>query len=176
VAHLIANMIRSEGVGYGHFGYVDVDRLHAFAVARRAQSVNFNPYVKCWLLADRFFHDQHLNLSFGKLHNQRLLIRRRLDETFDRFDLLLTPTLPMVAPELFDREPAIDELLSHTPADVAFNTAPLNLTGHPAISVPTEWGRDGALPTAVQIIAPRFAEAQGVRAAFAVEAALGPYE
>jgi amidase len=176
VAHLIANMIRSEGVGYGHFGYVDVDRLHAFAVARRAQSVNFNPYVKCWLLADRFLHDQHLNLSYGQLHNQRLLIRRRLDETFQRFDLLLTPTLPMVAPKLFEHEPSIDELLSHTPADVAFNTAPLNLTGHPGISVPTEWGRDGALPTAVQIIAPRFAETESLRAAFALEAALGPFE
>jgi amidase len=176
VAHLIANMIRSEGVGYGHFGYVDVDRLHAFALARRAQSVNFNPYIKCWLLADRFLHDQHLNLSFGKLHNQRLLIRRRLDEALGRFDLLLTPTLPMVAPKLFDHEPSIDELLSHTPADVAFNTAPLNLTGHPGISVPTEWGRDGALPTAVQIIAPRFGETKGLRAAFALEAALGPFE
>ncbi len=28
VAHLIANTIRSEGVGYGHLGYIDVDRLH----------------------------------------------------------------------------------------------------------------------------------------------------
>ena len=38
VAHLIANTIRSEGIGYGHLGYIDVDRLHAFAVARRAES------------------------------------------------------------------------------------------------------------------------------------------
>ncbi len=176
VAHLIANMIRSEGVGYGHLGYVDVDRMHAFAVARRAQSLNLNPYVKCWLLADRYLHDRHLNVSFGILQNQRLLIRRRVSEAFARFDLLLTPTVPMVAPKLFDREPSIDELLSHTPAAVAFNTAPLNLTGHPGLSVPTEWGRGGALPTAVQIIAPHFAEHEAFRAAFALESELGPFE
>ena len=43
VAHLIANMIRSEGVGYGHLGYIDVDRLHAFALARRARVTQPEP-------------------------------------------------------------------------------------------------------------------------------------
>jgi amidase len=175
VAHLIANMVRSEGVGYGHLGFVDVERLQAFAVARRAQSVNLNPYVKCWMLADRFLHDRHLNVSYGMLQNQRLLVRRRITEAFGDYDLLLTPTVPTVAPKLFDHEPTSDELLAHSPASVAFNTAPLNLSGHPALSVPTEWGREGALPTAVQVIAPHFAERQAFRAAFALEAALGPF-
>ena len=176
VAHLIANMVRSEGVGYGHLGYVDVDRMHSFALARRAQSVDLNPYVKCWLLADRFLHERYLNVSFGMLQNQRLLVRRRVTEALGRWDLLLTPTVPMVAPELFDREPSIDELLAHTPAGVAFNTAPLNLTGHPALSIPTEWGRNGALPTAVQIVARHFAEHDAFRAAFALESAIGPFQ
>jgi amidase len=176
VAHLIANMVRSEGVGYGHLGYVEVDRMQAFAVARRAQSVTLNPYLKCWLLADRFLHERYLNRSFGTLQNQRLLVRRRVTEALERFDLLLTPTVPMVAPALFDHEPSIDELLAHTPPTVAFNTAPLNLTGHPALSIPTEWGRDGALPTAVQIVSRHFAEHDAFRAAFALEAALGPFQ
>ena len=176
VAHLIANMIRTEGVGVGHLGYVDVDRMHAFAVARRAQSVNLNPYVKCWLLADRFLHERYLNASFGTLQNQRLLIRRLLSDELTRWDLLLTPTVPMVAPPLPGEDASIDDLLAHTPAGVAFNTAPLNLTGHPALSVPTEWGRNGALPTAVQIVARHFAEQDAFRAAFALEFTLGPFE
>jgi amidase len=176
VAHLIANMIRSEGVGYGHLGYIDVDRLQAFAVARRAQSVDLNPYIKCWMLADRFLHERHLNVSFGNLQNQRLLIRRRVSEALGEWDLLLTPTVPAVAPKLFEREPSIDELLAHSPETVAFNTAPLNMSGHPGLSVPTEWGRDGALPTAVQIVARHFAEHDAFRAAFVLEDALGPFE
>ena len=175
VAHLFANMIRSEGAGYGHLGYLDVERLHAFALARRGQSANLNPYVKCWMLADRFLHERYLNVSYATLQNQRLLVRRRISEAFADRDLLLTPTVPMVAPKLFDHEPTIDELLTHTPATVAFNTAPLNLSGHPGLSVPTEWGRDGALPTAVQLVAPHFAERQAFRAAFALESAIGPF-
>jgi amidase len=176
VAHLIANMIRSEGVGYGHLGYIDVERLHAFAVARRTESLNLNPYVKSWLLADRFLHDRHLNVSFGILQNQRLLLRRRVSEALQEFDLLVTPTVPMVAPKLFDHEPSIDELLAHTPADVAYNTAPLNLTGHPAISVPTGRPATGELPTALQIIAPHFSERLALRAAFALESGVGPFD
>ena len=81
-----------------------------------------------------------------------------------------------VAPTLFDHEPSIDELLAHSPASVAFNTAPLNLSGHPALSIPTEWGRGGALPTAVQLIAPRLGEHAAFRAAFVLEETIGPFQ
>jgi amidase len=176
VAHLIANTIRSEGVGFGHLGYVDVERAHAFALARRSQSADLNPYVKCWMLADRFLHERHHNVTYGLLQNQRLLVRRRISEALEDHDLLLTPTVPGLAPRLFDEPPSIDELLAHSPADVAFNTAPLNLSGHPALSIPTTTGGDGSLPTAVQLVAPHFAERTAFRAAFALESALGPFE
>ena len=176
VAHVIANMIRSEGVGYGHLGYVEVERLHAFAVARRQESLGLNPYIKCWMLADRYLHERYLNVSFGQLQNQRLLIRRRVTEALAKWDLLLTPTVPEVAPKLLGDDPSIDELLAHSPESVAFNTAPLNLTGHPALSIPTEWGRNGALPTAVQIVAGHFREHDAFRAAFLLESVIGPFE
>src|SRR6185295_18399561 len=86
VAHLIANTIRSEGVGYGHLGYIELDRLHAFAAARRAESRSLNPYIKCWMLADRLLHERYLNVSFGILQNQRLLIRRRISEALADWD------------------------------------------------------------------------------------------
>jgi amidase len=175
VAHFVANMIRTEGVGIGHLGYIDVERMHAFAVARRTESGLFSPYIKSWIVADRLLRDRYLNLSFGTLQNQRLLIRRRISEMFGRWDLLLTPTAPMVAPRLHDHEPSIGELLSHSPESVCFNTAPLNLSGNPALSIPTEWGRDRALPTAVQIIAPHFRDFEAFRAAFELERALGPF-
>jgi Asp-tRNA(Asn)/Glu-tRNA(Gln) amidotransferase A subunit family amidase len=138
--------------------------------------VDLNPYVKCWMLADRFLHERHHNVTYGLLQNQRLLVRRRITEAFGDWELLLTPTVPGLAPKLFDQQPSIHELLAHSPADVAFNTAPLNLSGHPALSVPTATGGDGSLPTAVQLIAPHFAERTAFRAAFALEAALGPFE
>ena len=51
---------------------------------------------------------------------------------------------------------------------------PLNLSGHPAVSIPSGVDADG-LPTAVQIIGRHFAEATTFKAAYALERALGPF-
>lgn len=49
------------------------------------------------------------------------------------------------------------------------NTCPLDLTGHPALSVPARV-IDGGMPVGLQLIGPRFAEAQLYRVAAALEA------
>jgi amidase len=175
VAHLVANMIRSEGEGYGHLGYIDADRMHAFAARRRAESFNMNPVVKCWIIADRWLHERFLNQSYGNLHNLRLLLRRRVTSALEAFDLLLTPTVPMTAPLLAEGELTCGQLLERTPATVAANTCQLNLTGHPALSLPSGSSpHPEQLPVAVQLIGRHFDETTVFRAAFAVEERLGP--
>jgi amidase len=168
VAHLVANTIRSDGAGYGHLGFIDVGRLHAFALARRADSLLFPPQIKAWMLSARYLEERYLNLPYAKLHNLRLLLRRRLTELLAHYDLLLTPTLPMTAPELSTVPLSPAELLERTPPQLAFNTCPLNLTGHPALSVPS--GQDaGGLPTGVQVIGRAFDEVTVLRAGAAIE-------
>jgi aspartyl-tRNA(Asn)/glutamyl-tRNA(Gln) amidotransferase subunit A len=39
---------------------------------------------------------------------------------------------------------------------------PFNLTGHPALSVPSGWGEDG-LPTSLQIVGPWWSDADMLR-------------
>ena len=174
VAHLIANMLRSEGEGYGHLGAIDVNRMQAFVRARRVHSRDLNPYVKCWMIADKYLHERYLNITYGKLQNLRLEIRRQIGAMFADYDLVLTPTTPNVAPKLFAEPPTLDELLGHSAASIAYNTAPLNLSGNPALSVPS--GADNAgLPTGVQIIAKHFDEYTAFRAAFALEQKFGPF-
>ena len=73
----------------------------------------------------------------------------------DRFDLLLTPTLAEPPPELGDlTDPASDgaRLLPF-----AIFTAPFNVTGQPAISVPLYFAASG-LPIGVQLVAAPFRE------------------
>jgi amidase len=172
VAHLVRNMIRSEGEGYGHLGFIDVGRLHAFAAARRADSLAFPAQIKAWMLSARYLQEQYLNVPYAKLHNLRLLLRRRLTELLSGYDLLLTPTLPMTAPKLSTEPLSPGELLARTPAELAFNTCPLNLTGHPGLSVPS--GEDATgLPTAVQVIGRAFEEATVLRAGVVLEERLG---
>lgn len=174
VAHLFSETFRSEGQGYGHLGAYDVEAMEAYAATRRDESARLAEQVKAWLIADRFVHERLHGVPYARLHNARLALRRAVSSALEDWDLLLTPTLPITAPRLLDRPASFAEISSRTSAALCFNTAPLNLTGHAAISVPS--GADAAgLPTAVQIVSPHFRDAIGFRAAFALERALGPF-
>ena len=175
VAHLIANMIRSEGAGYGHsatWTSTACTRSRSRAGRARPSSIPTSS-AGCWPTA-----------SCTSATTTSATARCRISAC----SCGAASARRSAAGICCSRPPCrcsrrsscragatIDELLAHSPESVAFNTAPLNLSGHPALSVPTEWGRDGALPTAVQLIAPHFREHEAFRAAFALEAALGPF-
>ncbi|MBN2550922.1 MAG: amidase [Anaerolineales bacterium] len=90
------------------------------------------------------------------------LLRREFERFFDHFDLLLTPTTPIPAP-LIEGPDAVEQARLLTRF-----TAPFNLTGLPAISLPCGFSSQG-LPIGLQIIARPWAEAALLRAAYAYE-------
>ena len=87
----------------------------------------------------------------------------------ERYDLLLTPQMPLPALEAGRVTPADgrfgDDWINWSP-----NTNPINLTGQPAASVPCGFSADG-LPLALQIVGPPRNDALVLRAARAFEAA-----
>jgi aspartyl-tRNA(Asn)/glutamyl-tRNA(Gln) amidotransferase subunit A len=89
---------------------------------------------------------------------------------FDRYDLLLTPTLQLTAFPVGIQSPASIE---GRPVDPFFDDwcttcLPANLAGQPATSVPA--GFDGAgLPIGLQIMGPRWADERTLAAAAAFE-------
>jgi Asp-tRNA(Asn)/Glu-tRNA(Gln) amidotransferase A subunit family amidase len=89
----------------------------------------------------------------------RAALRERCGAIFERVDLLCTPSQPAAAPPL------------GTPASTAF-TAPFNILGWPAISVPTGLSADG-LPLGLQLAGKPWDEATLLRAAGVVEVGLG---
>ncbi|MEW6668376.1 MAG: amidase family protein [Thermodesulfobacteriota bacterium] len=98
----------------------------------------------------------------------RTRLNRILWEFFERYDLLLTPTMPTEAfgakgppPSEIDGEPV--PLLG----PVAF-TYPFNLSGHPAASVPAGFTSNG-LPVGLQIVGPRHRDDLVLQAAHAFE-------
>ncbi|MDQ0512888.1 amidase [Ancylobacter amanitiformis] len=100
---------------------------------------------------------------------QAFRVRRRLTEAldtiFDGVDAILTASAIHGAPPLDGG----DNMLA-VPFQIP--ALPFNLTGHPALHVPT--GRDGrGLPIGVQLIGPRFSEATLLRIAAVLEAASG---
>jgi amidase len=174
IACLIAGMVRSEGAGYGHLGLLDPAGVEAFGRARLAQSADLPKQLKCWMVAERYLHARDANATYARLHNLRLVVREEISALLRDHDLLLTPTLPVTAPVLPAGRAPFAEVAARTSEALCFNTAPLNLSGHPAISIPSGSDASG-LPTAVQLVAGHFDEPTAFRAAFELERSLGPF-
>jgi aspartyl-tRNA(Asn)/glutamyl-tRNA(Gln) amidotransferase subunit A len=88
--------------------------------------------------------------------------RRRLERLFEQFDLLLTPATPITAPVIEGLD-AIEAARQLTRC-----TAPFNLAGLPALSLPCGLSAAG-LPIGLQIVAAPWNEARVLRAGRAFE-------
>jgi aspartyl-tRNA(Asn)/glutamyl-tRNA(Gln) amidotransferase subunit A len=97
------------------------------------------------------------------------ILRRQFEKFFDKYDVLLTPTTPITAPQI-DGPDAVEQARMLTRF-----TAPFNLTGLPAISLPCGFTPEG-LPIGLQIISRPWEEAKVLRAAFAYECATRWYK
>jgi aspartyl-tRNA(Asn)/glutamyl-tRNA(Gln) amidotransferase subunit A len=92
------------------------------------------------------------------------LLRRRLETFFTNYDVLLLPTTPIPAPEIQGADAVQRARL------LTRFTAPFNLTGLPAMSLPCGFNVDG-LPIGLQIVAGPWKEAALLRAGYAYEQA-----
>ena len=90
--------------------------------------------------------------------------KRRLELLFDEYDVLLLPTTPITAP-LLDGENAVERARQLTRF-----TAPFNLAGVPALSVPCGFTKE-VLPIGLQIISRAWNEAGVLRAGYAFQQA-----
>jgi Asp-tRNA(Asn)/Glu-tRNA(Gln) amidotransferase A subunit family amidase len=97
--------------------------------------------------------------AFVRAQQARAALRARCSTIFERVDLLSTPTQPDSAPPL------------GTPAWTTF-TAPFNILGWPAISVPVGLSESG-LPLGLQLVGKPWDEATVLRAARAIEVGIG---
>lgn len=90
--------------------------------------------------------------------------KKRCEQFFESHDLLLTPTTPIPAPHIEGND-AVEEA-----ARLTRFTAPFNLTGLPALSIPCGFTKSG-LPIGLQIVSRAWAEAKVLNAGYAYEQA-----
>jgi amidase len=100
-------------------------------------------------------------------------VSREVGRFFLQYDVLLTPTLPFAPYRLgvlnANAPATADEWMQRAFQYCAF-TAPFNLTGQPAMSVPLHWSAEG-LPVGVQFVGPFEGEAKLFRLAGQLEQA-----
>ncbi len=159
-AECSANLARFDGVRYGL--RVDAATTEEMMAATRAQG--FGPEViRRVLLGTYALSAGYYDAFYGQAQKVRTLMRDDFAAAYRLADVLVSPTSPTTAFELGER--TADPLTMYY-SDVC--TIPCNLTGDPAISVPTGLDDDG-LPISFQVMAPALGEEMLFRVAAAVE-------
>jgi aspartyl-tRNA(Asn)/glutamyl-tRNA(Gln) amidotransferase subunit A len=105
----------------------------------------------------------------------RRLMQQAVAAAFEaqRLDALVAPTVPAAAQRCDQDEYELDGVRESVQNALVRTTAPFNLTGLPAVAVPTGVGAS-RLPGSVQFAARPFDERTALRLARAVERAAGP--
>ena len=115
----------------------------------------------------------YINNIFGpRYYGKALNISRRLTATYDKalkeYDLLLMPTTPMKATPLPPPNASREEYVARA-LEMISNTAPFDITHHPAMSLPC--GTVEGLPVGLMLVGRHFEESTIYRAAHAFEQA-----
>ncbi len=159
-----SNLARYDGVRYG----LRVDGSDSVEMMTRTRGAGFGAEVKRRIMLGTYaLSAGYYEAYYGQAQKVRTLIIRDYEAAFGSFDVLVSPTSPTTA---FPIGAKVDDPLAMYLNDVF--TIPANLSGMPAISIPS--GLDAAgLPVGVQLTAPVLSESLLLRVANALEAALG---
>jgi amidase len=103
---------------------------------------------------------------YGKAMNQTRLLTAAYDQVLAEYDLLMMPTTPIKATELPPPD-APRELYVERALNMISNTAPFDITHHPAMAVPC--GMSTGLPVSLMLVGKHFDEPTIYKTAFAFE-------
>lgn len=114
--------------------------------------------------------EQMTAIRYEQAQHERTRLSRCLNEFFETFDILLTPTTSVSAfPIDLDFPTSIDGHALSSQLDWYPHTYPFSLTGQPAISIPAGWTAEG-LPVGIQVIGRRYEDEKVLQVAAALEA------
>jgi aspartyl-tRNA(Asn)/glutamyl-tRNA(Gln) amidotransferase subunit A len=159
-----SNLARYDGVRYG----LRVDGADSVEMMTRTRGAGFGAEVKRRIMLGTYaLSAGYYEAYYGQAQKVRTLIIRDYEAAFADVDLLISPTSPTTA---FPIGAKVDDPLAMYLNDVF--TIPANLSGMPAISIPSGLDEAG-LPVGVQLTGPVLSEPTVLRVANALEGALG---
>jgi len=156
-----ANLARYDGVKFGH----GADAPNIWEAMSRARAEGFGPEVKRRIMLGTYaLSAGYYDAYYKKAQQVRTLISREFAAAFERYDLLVTPTSPILPFRLGEKT---QDPVSMYLCDVC--TIPVNIAGLPAMSIPA--GFVGGLPVGLQLLAAPFAEEKLLQAGYAFQQA-----
>ncbi|HEY7822085.1 MAG TPA: amidase family protein, partial [Acidimicrobiia bacterium] len=159
-AEASANLARFDGIRFG----LRADGGTTEELMARTRAEGFGPEVIRRILLGTYalsagYHDAF----YGQAQKVRAALRDEFAMAYAQVDVLVSPTSPTVA---FEAGEKVDDPLSMYLTDICTN--PLNLVGHPGISVPVAVDERN-LPVGFQVMAPALGETTMFRVAAEVE-------
>lgn len=160
-------MFRGRGMGTNWRGYYTLSLLEAYARGFREKPHLVSDPVKLQVLLGEMLQRRYDGRYYARAQNLALVLRQAYDEALRSVDVLLLPTTPMKATPLTAPETSWVERYPRN-LEMVPNTAPFNVTGHPALSIPCAMSRD--LPVGMMLVGRHFEESTLLRVAHAYEA------
>jgi amidase len=165
-------MIDGNGYGMNWQGAYDPELIAHYARHRKERGAELSKTVKLVGLSGRHTYEVGGGSYYAMARNLVPEVRAAYDAALSEYDVLVMPTLPYTAREIPPDDVSLADYLT-TALSMIGNTAPFDVTGHPACSVPTELV-DG-LPAGLMIVGKRFDDATVLRVANAYEQAVGGF-
>jgi amidase len=158
-------LLRSNGMGHGWQGLYNPSLVETLGKSLRAQANDLPPTVKLVLLIGTYMSERYHGRMYAKAQNLRRVLRASYDRALEEVDVLAMPTTPMKAHQ-HQTDLDTQGIIAHG-WDMLDNTAPFNMTGHPAISIPC--GKSNGLPVGLMLVGRHFEEATLFQTAHAFE-------
>ncbi len=165
-------MLDGNGYGLNADGLYDPEQMAYFASRRIEYADALSETVKLVALCGHHGLTALGGASYGKARNLVPAARAAYDTALESYDVLVMPTLPYTATDL--PGPGIDRATYLTKAlGMVANAAPLDVTGHPALSVPA--GLIDGLPVGMMIIGKHFDDATVLKVGHTFETLQGGF-
>ncbi|WP_332900362.1 amidase [Haladaptatus sp. CMSO5] len=156
-------VLKQGGLGSLYDGWYNTGLAKAYDKFRKSQGRDFPDSVKAtWLAIEYLDQEYQGSALYGKGQNISLTMRAAYDEILEEADVIAMPTIPIKPFEVDPDLSRIDRI--GRSLGIAKNTAPFDLTHHPAISVPC--GTAGGRPVGLMFVGERFDEASVFQAAY----------
>jgi amidase len=169
---VVTQMVDGNGFGMNWPGRYDPDLIAHYARGRREQADELPETVKATIFAGRYAIDNYHGRYYAMARGLALELAAAYDAALAGLDVLVLPTLPIVATAIPPAGCAREESIARS-TEMIVNTAPFDVSGHPATSVPA--GLADGLPAGLMIVGRHFDDATCLRAAHAFETAVGGF-
>ena len=165
-------MVKGNAMGSNWKGAYTTSLLDNYGEGLKTRSSDLSETVKLVMLVGEYLHRNYGGRHYAKGQNLAHTLRQAYDAALGEVDVLVMPTLPLrptlIPPLDVSREEYCARALEMVP-----NTAPFDVSGHPAVTVPCQ--PTGTLPVGMMIIGRHFADGQVLRVAGAVEEQTGGF-